>query len=179
MKPLFIVFFLIAIVSLSNCKKSRVNSAKQLKYFNNFEQISGWNNYNLDYMLSNQLSSDGKFSCQTDSINMYSLGLGLKLKDITKIGLKNVTISSKVYPEKGASATFVIQIFKGNTKDTTLFWYGLESKTVLKEEQKWSEMKQTIELPTLPASSRIFIYFWNTGKQPFYIDEFSVVFLEK
>jgi len=171
--------FVCCVILFSSCSNGDSIQPNKLIYSNDFEQLIGWSNCGLDIYISDEQASNGTFSCKTDTINRYSLGFARRLPDITKKGIRNIRLNAKIFPVGSANAKMVVQIFKGNNNDSTLFWYGLDSQTIVKENNKWFEIRDLIALPPLPVDSRILIYFWNTGNMPLYIDEFNIEFIEK
>jgi hypothetical protein len=166
-----LILLLIAAALVTGCRKKKV-PAKDVVYFNDAEQYIGWSGYGTLKQVPGGGHS-GAYASVTDTMVQYSLGLRETYSKIKEAETKTISVTSWIQmKDSTAKGCMVVSIDEAGK---SLDWKCFPVETVIKEVNKWQEMKFKYSLPgDLPPGAVITIYLWNTGKKEIWIDDIEV-----
>lgn len=149
-----------------------MNSNNDSSYLNDFEAIGFWTD---GQNISRETASSGLFCTITDSMIPYTQTMKLDWKDIKVPQPKSATlIAWALTRDLSAKGKLVFSI---ETNNKNIIWEGTEVQTVVKEINKWYEVKLSIDLnKSIPKDAVVKVYGVNDGTKRIYWDNFQLQF---
>lgn len=147
----------------------------KITYHQNMESVFGWMD---EPTLESGQAYSGYFFSRTDSTRPYGVTFTQKLKNISNKAIKRIDAGVWVrMPDTSAKAQWVVSIEKVGT---SLFWAGVEPRTVDPLPDKWTRLYVTYDLPEeYDPEALVKIYLWNESKKIVDIDDIDVHFYLK
>jgi hypothetical protein len=152
-------------------------SSKQngLVYFNNFDNIKGWE----PALLKREPRASGQFSNKLDSTSKYSLTFKLPFIKLSEWKIKKVKVGLSVFmTDTSSESNLVVEV---NTVDKNKKLYVAKSlKDYVRGSKQWTKVDCEFTLVNddiaLPENI-ISIYCNNLSKQDIFIDNFRIEFV--
>jgi len=117
-------------------------------------------------------SHSGKYSLNSESKNKFCVTLKTSVKKLFRDGSGCVNVSAWIYAKDKFNAQLVMDVGDPNSKRD---WQAKLLPKFVKQTGKWQEVFATFELPASAyPDDEVRIYLWNSGKNTFYIDDFTV-----
>lgn len=172
MKSLIYIFVLI--LPFISCSRNRTKD-NPLEFTNDVDKMAYWSDYPNIVRFKGH---SGNFACKTDSIALYSLAFKRKIGEITDKPILRAEVSAWVFANnKNATGNIVCAIDSAPGKVYVYLSDAFGNK--LKEPGKWTYVTSLFYFPnTYNPDFILSSYFWNTGKEDIYIDDFKVKLTE-
>ena len=165
-----------------NKNTETIPDEKPLYYnFNGFEEK---NTLDKDSsILTTEKVKYGKYAIKLDSKHEYGPTYSNKLSKISNNSFKKVSISLWAYAEGVYKDAQIVAELKFSDEENqqfeNYFWLSSKFKYFI-ERGKWGQVFFSFNLPELRSvNDEIKIYVWNPDKNPLYIDNMEIKFLEK
>lgn len=164
---IYIGILLIPFTSCENKDNSPSNS-----FNNDFETMGYWAE---SPKITRETSHSGNFSTFSDTMNIYTQTLSIKIKDLKRKNIKALLGSVWVLSNStAAKGKLVISVEKNGSN---LIWQGIEVQRTMREANKWTEVLVKADVKTQLTDDCILkMYGVNDGKQKIYWDDFSLNF---
>ncbi|MGQ0829464.1 MAG: hypothetical protein ACT4ON_13835 [Bacteroidota bacterium] len=166
---------IIAIAFLSSCNRKRYKAPKPpIVYFNNAEP-DNW--VSIQTIKQSENAHSGKFVSIIDSLNSYSLGITKPLKAISSKTIDSVRFNYWVFLNNLNTEVKTVFSIEDST-GKSIEWIGIPIKEKVKENNKWTEITETFQIPANAHSEYILkLFVWNASKtHEALLDDFSIVF---
>lgn len=170
---------LIVAVLFTSCLFGCSEAPKQqgLYFYNDMETIKGWANV---WGLTDQNKNSGEYALKLDTVQPYSYGFKIKIKDISKKPVRKVKYSGYcLLTNTNAKGNLVFSI--SGVDKPNIFWLGLKIEDKVKEANKWGKISGEVDLSINQLNNpenTIDMYFWNTSKEIVFADDFELEFIE-
>jgi hypothetical protein len=159
--------FLLLFTSCENEKSSLANN-----FNNDFETMGYWAE---SPRITREKSHSGNFSTFSDTTNIYTQTLSVRVKDIKNNNIKSILGSVWVLSNSpAAKGKLVVSIEKNGSN---LIWEGVEVQNTMRVANQWTEVLLKVDVKTQLSDDCILkMYGLNDGKQKIYWDDFSLNF---
>lgn len=162
----------VIIFLLLNTSCENENSSLPNNFNNDFETMGYWAE---SPRITREKSHSGNFSTFTDTTNIYTQTLSVRIKDLKINNIKTILGSVWVLSNSPvAKGKLVVSIEKNGSN---LIWQGVEVQKTMKVANKWTEvlLKADVKMQ-LTDDCILKMYGVNDGKQKIYWDDFSLNF---
>jgi hypothetical protein len=164
--------FALALLLISCSSKAK---QRGMIYFNDYENIKGWN----DYILKKPTYS-GLYSNCMDSTHSYGSTFKLPFREVSMKPIKKIKIDFWVYySSMECKAKYALDI-KDMDKNP-IFWISNDIDKQVTKEKTWTHVafvftlvKKDINLPNYVVS----LYPWNQTKKEIYVDDVTIEFVQ-
>lgn len=161
-KEIFLIGLVSMMIFLFGCGQKGIND--KLHFSNSFENYADWG-FSSNTIIKGDAHS-GRYVCQLDSSNQYSILFKSTLGDITDKPLKKIKCSVWAYfPEFTSRGSLVIS--GDSAVNKSLFWNGTRAQDFITEPKQWTKIETTVDFPesfSLKKENVINVYLWNDGK---------------
>ncbi len=160
--------------------KEKFNSASteisNTNFFYDFETldgISGTDNIKIT------TAHSGTKACDLSAGQEYGPSIIKTINDVSSDSLKQVGASIWIYPLTDNPNT-VLTLSIMNDKNESVFWDGKSTENNHFQKNKWTKLNAVFRLPTnkFSLNDKIYINFWNKGKEKVIIDDLEIVYGE-
>lgn len=159
---------IVILTTITSCSNSNKN---KIILENNFDSIYGWFE---GCSVSNKNQHSGNYSFYHDQALEYGMGYMASVGQTIPKGINSITIEAWVLSKQAETDLSIV--FEISQPDkTVVLWQSCNSKAVVTQANKWTQITSTFSLPkNLPDDFIVKSYSWNRNKGEYFVDDIKI-----
>ena len=173
-KVIFIDDIAFNFMGTTTFKTNNSTTSPNTNLFFDFETTTGLSGTET---IKQTTAHSGKFACDLTGGKEYGPSVSRKIKDISDVPIKKISLSVWVYPLTDNSNT-VLTASVANQKNETVFWDGKSSENKNFPKNKWSKINAAFFIPPekISLDDILNVNIWNKGKTDVIVDDLEIVY---